>query len=121
MRRTRADITIEIRRFPAHKGVPLNEKADEWTKLAAEEPDVRGVEWLGYSDRAEARAMPLPRSLAHLKREITEKKWAGGQTSKKKYRTPTRQKPDDTVASSKARLEVYQPKTGHYLTGQYFH
>jgi len=26
--------------------------------------------------------MPLPRSLANLKREISEKKWAGGQTSK---------------------------------------
>jgi len=54
-----------------HKSVPGNEKADEWAKLAAEEPDARGVEWLGYSDRTEARAMPLPRSLAHLKREIS--------------------------------------------------
>jgi len=32
------------------------------------------VEWLGNLDRAEARAMPLSRSLAHLKREIPEKK-----------------------------------------------
>jgi len=31
-------------------------------------------EWLSYTDRPGARAMPLPRSLAHLK--ITEKKWA---------------------------------------------
>jgi hypothetical protein len=40
---------------------PNNEKADEWAKLAAEKPDAHGVE-------------PLPRSLAHLKREISEKK-----------------------------------------------
>ena len=33
------------------------------------------VEWLSYSGRAEARAMPLPRSLANLKREVSEKKW----------------------------------------------
>jgi len=43
-------------------------------RMASEEPDARGVEWLSYSDRNEARAMPLPRSLAHLKREISEKK-----------------------------------------------
>jgi len=54
-----------------------NEKADEWVKLAAEEPDAHGVKWLGYSDRVEARAMPLPRSLAHLQREVSEKKWGG--------------------------------------------
>ena len=71
--------------------------------------------------------MPLPRSLAHLKREISEKKWAearqwaGGRTSRKKYRMPSRQKPDDTVAGSSKRLapRVYQLKTGHCPTGQY--
>jgi len=52
--------------------------------------------------------MPLPRSLAHLKKEISEKisekklaearQWAGDQTSRKKYRMPSRQKPDITVA-----------------------
>ena len=40
-----------------------------------EVPDVRGLEWLSYLDRNEAREIPLPRSLAHLKREISEKKW----------------------------------------------
>ena len=44
----------------AHKGIPGNEKADEWAKLAAEEPDARGVEWLSYSDRTGARATPSP-------------------------------------------------------------
>jgi len=72
-------ITNEIRWCPAHEGVEGNEKADEWAKLAAEEPDARGVEgleWISYSDRPEARSMPLPRSLANIMREIAEKKWA---------------------------------------------
>ena len=71
--------------------------------------------------------MPLPRSLANLKREISEKKWvearrwAGGRTSKKKYRIPESQNPDSTVANSTKRLasRFYQRKTGHCLTGQY--
>jgi hypothetical protein len=71
--------------------------------------------------------MPLPRSLAHLKREISEKKWmearqwAGERTSKKKYKMPTMQRPDGTVAGSSKRhaSRFYQLKTGHCLTGQY--
>jgi len=50
--------------------------ADEWAKVAVEKPRTRWVEWLSYSDRAEVRAMPLLKSLANLKREISEKKWA---------------------------------------------
>jgi len=78
-----------------------------------------------------AHAMPLPRSFAHLKREISEKKWAearqwtGGRTSRKKYRMPSRQKPDGTVAGSskfkRLASRFYQLKTGHCLTGQYLH
>jgi len=54
--------------------------------------------------------MPFPRSLAHLKREISEKKWAearqwaGGRTSGKKYRMPKSQRPDGAVAGSSKRL-----------------
>jgi Zn finger protein HypA/HybF involved in hydrogenase expression len=44
--------------------------------------------------------MPLPRSLAHLKREISEKKW---------------------VEARQWAARFYQLKTGHCLTGQYLH
>jgi len=92
LRRARPELVIEIRWCPAHKGVAGNKKADEWAKIAAEDPDTRGVEWLRYScgGRTEVRAKPLPHSLANLKREMSEKKWAearqwaGGRTSKKK-------------------------------------
>ena len=126
LRRARPNI-IEIRWCPAHQGITGNEKADEWAKIAAEEPDTRGVEWLNYSDRTEVRATPLPRSIANRKRQISEKKWAearqwaGGRTSKKKYKMPKSQRPDSTVAESTKRIasRFYQIKTGHCLTGQY--
>jgi len=129
LRRAKPDINIEIRWFPAHKGVAGNEKADEWAKLAAEEPDARGVERLTYSDRVEAFSMPLPSSLANIKWEISKKKWmearswAGGRTSKTKYKVPKSQRPDDTVAGSNKRFasRYYQLKTGHGRTGQYLH
>ena len=106
-------------------GVASNEKADEWAKIAAEEPDARGVELLSYLGRVEARANPLPRSLAHLKREISEKKWAearqwaGGRTTKNKYRMPKSQRPDGTVSGSTKRLasRFYQVKTGTAFPG----
>jgi len=66
LRRARPGVSIEIRWCPAHKGIAGNDKADEWAKIAAEKPSTRGVENPG----------PLPRSLASLKREISEKKWA---------------------------------------------
>jgi ribonuclease HI len=96
LRRARPDITIEIRWCPAHRGVPGSEKADVWAKLVADEPGARGVEWL----QAGARPRPLPRSLAHLKGEISEKKWdearcwAGSRVTTRKYRLPRKQQPD---------------------------
>jgi len=75
-----------------------------------EEPDSHGVEWLFYSDRVEVRPIPLARSLTNLKREISEggwveeRPWAGGWTSKKKYKMPESLKLDGTVAGSTKRL-----------------
>ena len=117
LRRARPGITIEIRWCPAHKGIAGNEEANKWAKIGAEKPGSRGVEHL----------VPLPRSLANLKREVSEKKWAearqwaGGRTSKAKYRLPKSQRPDGAVAASTKRLasRFYQLKTGHCLTGQY--
>ena len=92
--KARPGIIIETRWCPAHKGVTGNEKADEWAKIAAEEPNARGVGWLSCSGRSKAREMPHPRSLGHLKREISEKKWVEarqwpeGRTSKIKHRMP---------------------------------
>jgi hypothetical protein len=74
--------------------------------------------------------MPLPKSLAHLKREISEKKWASvrpddglvaGLPRRSMYKMPRKQQPDKTVAGSSERFasRFYQLKTGHCLTGQY--
>jgi len=123
LRRARPGITIEIRWCPAHKGVPGNEKADEWAKLAAEKPEAQGVERL----QGGARPVPLPRSLTHIKYEISTKKWdeacqwAGKRISAKKYRMLRTKQPDKTVAGSNKRTAArfYQIKTGHCLTGQY--
>jgi hypothetical protein len=132
LRRAVPGIIIEVRWYPAHEGVEGNEQADKWAKLVAEEPDARGeegLEWMTYSDQPEEQSMPLPRSLANIRREITEKKWAeaqkwvGGRTSKKKYKMSKGQRPDGTVAGSTKRLAArfHQLKMGHTRTGEYLH
>jgi len=102
---------------------------DEWAKSAAEEPDAHGMEWLSYLDRDEARAMPLPRSLAPLWREISgegwvgARRWTGGRTSEAGCGMPGCRRPDGTVAGSTERptSQIYQMKTGHCLSGQCLH
>jgi len=88
------------------------EKADEWAKLAAEEPNARGMEWLRYLGWDEVRAIPPTRSFAHLKREVTEKQvearqWA--RTSKKKYTIMKSQRPDGVVDDQTRPLPVCVP------------
>jgi len=124
LRRAALDITIEIRWCLVHEGIEGNEKADEWAKLAADEPDTQGVEGWTYSDRQEETL--LPKSLANIRREISEKKWmearqwVGGWTSKNKYKMPKSQRLDGMVAGSTKRLasRFYQLKMGHCLTGE---
>jgi len=76
------------------------------------------------------RHFPLPRSLANVKREPSEKKWRDakswtrkmlGRTGNRKYRPSEKQKPDPVAAKASKRLAswFYQLKTGHCLTGQY--
>jgi ribonuclease HI len=127
LRKARPEIEVEIRWCPAHEGIAGNEMADEWAKLAAEEPDAHGVEWLSHSDRYGRRPMPPPRSLANLKRGSSEKKWAEarqwaeGRITARKYRLPTDQRVERVVAGSPKKLAArfYQLKTGHCRTGQY--
>jgi len=71
LRRVRSGITIKIWWCPTNKGIPGNKKADEWAKIAAEKPEVRGVEWL----KEGVHPVLLPRSLAHIKHKISTKKW----------------------------------------------
>jgi len=112
LRKVRPGITTEIRWRLVHKGVAENEKDDEWAKLAGEEPDTRGMEWLSCSNQPGTRGMPLPRSLAHLKREISEK-----------YSIPKSQRSDGTVSGSTERLasRFCRMKAAHCLTGRYLH
>jgi len=72
LRKKEPAVKIEIRWCPAHKGIPSNEVADEWAKLAASEPDDHGVEWLARADGTRLPARPT--SLAHLRRRASEKK-----------------------------------------------
>ena len=68
------DITIEIRWCAAHKGVAGNEKTDEWAKAAVVQEITTKVMRAAACTRTKGRWSPLPRSLANLRQEISEKK-----------------------------------------------
>ena len=98
LRKLEPGVKVKIRWYPARKG---NEIVDGCAKQAPDESDERGVEWLSYSDRYWKRSMPLPRSLANLKREVAEaKKWSHDRINWKKYRPRKKQTLDPTVARS---------------------
>jgi len=121
------NVRVEIQWCPAHERMAGNEKADEWAKQAAEEPDAQGVEWMGYKGRYRRRRMPLPRSLATIKREIAEKKWeeawkwSKNRVNAKKYRMPKTMHQNKMVARGPKSLagRFHQLKTGHCRTSQY--
>jgi len=127
LRERAPDIHIEIRWCPAHSEVAGNEKADEWAKQAAAEPDRQGTEWLGYSDRYGRRGMLLPRPIANIRREEAEKKWVEARTwcerrvNRKKYGMPRSQRPNRLVDRGSKRIarRFHQLRSGHCRTGQY--
>jgi len=56
---------IEIRWCPSHQGIEGNGIADEWAKLAADELDAHGVEWLSTTNpdgSITEEKLPLPRA-----------------------------------------------------------
>jgi len=110
-RQSEPAVVIGLRWRPARKGVPGNDKADECAKLAVDNPDAHGVEFLGFGDRHRRRRLPS-RTLAHLKRAITETKWEEAKawadikfTHKKyQYSRKAHQKPNFTPANADKRL-----------------
>jgi len=133
LRTKEPNVKIDIRWCPSHQGIEGNEIADEWAKLATDEPDAHGVEWFSTTNpdgSTSERKFPLPRSLANVKRGFSEQKrtdtlsWAAKQlarTKDRKYRPSMKLKPDPALAKMTKRLasRFYQMKTGHCLTGQY--
>jgi len=77
LRRARPGIATETRWCPAHNGAAGNERADKWAKIAGEEPDTRGVEWLCYSDRPR-HAHCLSQDLLHTSSGGFRKEVGGG-------------------------------------------
>ena len=80
---------------------------------------------MGYSDRYRRRLLPLPRSIANIKREIAEKKWKEARAwsekriRKKKYRMPKGQSAAVARAPKRLAGRFHQLRTGHCRTGQY--
>jgi len=51
LRTKEPNVKIDIRWCPSHQGIEGNKIADEWAKLAADEPDAHGVEWFSTTTR----------------------------------------------------------------------
>ena len=111
LRRTRPGVAIEIRWFPAHKGVPSSRGA---------RCPRRGMAKLLGSGGGEGDAAPqisCTPEAGDLGAESWQ--WARGRASQKKYKLPAKQRPDTTVAGSSKRpaSRFCRPKTGHLLPG----
>jgi len=71
--------------------------------------------------------MPLPRSIASIRREIAEKKWEEARNwsekriKKRKYKLSEKMRQNAAVARGPKRLaeRFHQLRTGHCHTGQY--
>jgi len=106
----------------AFPGIAENEKADEWAELAADKSGGRGVEWLRFGDRYGRQAIPLPASLAHLKRHISKKKQPEAITRprrrlssavhKPRYRQRVNPFPDKTDKRAAGRRSSARPSDG---------
>jgi hypothetical protein len=118
LRRTRPDITSRSGGAQHIRGSPVTKWPMSGLRSQPRNRTTRGVEWL----QGGARPMPLPRSLTPQARNLREEmgQWAGGRTSRKKYKMPAKQKPDGTVAGSSKRhaSRFCQLKTGHCLAGE---
>ena len=57
---------------------PGDEKADEWAKIAADEPDTRGVEWLRDRGRARCRSLDLLRASSERSRRKSGQRHGSG-------------------------------------------
>jgi len=100
------NVKVEIRWCPSHQRIEGNEIADEWAKLAADEPDAHRVEWFSTTNpdgTVSERVFPLPRSFANVKRGFSGRRWQDAKgwarkrlahTSNRKYRPSDKQKPD---------------------------
>jgi len=127
LRKTRPGSRIELRWCPAHEGVEGDGKAGKEAKLAAEEPEGRGVEWLGHTDRYGRRGMPPPRSIANIRRGVAERKWAEARSwsekriKRRKYKMPEKMRQQAVVARAPKILaeRFHQLRTRHCRTGQY--